>query len=135
MDKLSITDFAPERAMHLSLSATATPLWFLHAGAGAAGAAYFWMNRWGATNLEALTSLFDRSIAPVAPGPVIETTPEPVEEPWRRSRSPPRPNPRSRPNRRRNRSPTTLRLWSASDRSWRRPWLNAASPALPTWPS
>ena len=46
-----------EKAVHISLGA-ASPLWFLYAGAGAAGAAFYWMNRWReATNLEALLSL------------------------------------------------------------------------------
>jgi predicted flap endonuclease-1-like 5' DNA nuclease len=93
MDQLSLSKFEPERALNMSLSVAAAPLWLAYAGAGAAGAAYYWMNRWRATNLEALTGLFDQSMAPMArfavataevvediAEPLIEALPEPVIE-------------------------------------------------------
>ncbi|HEX6865891.1 MAG TPA: helix-hairpin-helix domain-containing protein [Caulobacteraceae bacterium] len=49
-----------EKAMHISLGA-ASPLWLLYAGAGAAGAAFYWMTRWRqATNLEAVMGMMSR---------------------------------------------------------------------------
>lgn len=85
MDKLSLPEFEPQRAMHLSLGAAASPLWFVYAGAGMAGAAYYWMSRWQATNIEALDGFLERSAPPVAApaevlDPVVEAAPEPVQE-------------------------------------------------------
>jgi predicted flap endonuclease-1-like 5' DNA nuclease len=93
MDQLSLSKFEPERAMNLSLGVAAAPLWLAYAGAGAAGAAYYWMNRWRATNIEALTGLFEQATAPMArfavataevvediAEPLIEVLPEPVVE-------------------------------------------------------
>ncbi len=49
-----------EKAMHISLGA-ASPLWMIYAGAGATGAAIYWMARWReATNLEALMGMMSR---------------------------------------------------------------------------
>jgi predicted flap endonuclease-1-like 5' DNA nuclease len=87
MDKLSLPEFDGERAMHLSLGAV-SPLWFVYAGAGAAGAAYYWMSRWyAATNLEAMTSFFEGpsateviKVAEVVAEPIVEAMPEPVAE-------------------------------------------------------
>jgi predicted flap endonuclease-1-like 5' DNA nuclease len=89
MDKLSLPEFDGERAMHLSLGAV-SPLWFVYAGAGAAGAAYYWMSRWyAATNIEAMTSFFEgppvaeaievtEAVAETVADPVVEALPEPV---------------------------------------------------------
>lgn len=81
MDK----QFDGERAMHLSLGAV-SPLWFVYAGAGAAGAAYYWMSRWyAATNIEAMTSFFEappvaEAVVETVADPVVEVLPEPVAE-------------------------------------------------------
>jgi len=78
-----------EKAMHISLGA-ASPLWLLYAGAGATGAAFYWMTRWReATNLEALTGMMslptqaaaeptvEATVAALMPEPVAEVAPEP----------------------------------------------------------
>jgi len=100
MEKLSLPEFDGERAMHLSLGAAAAPLWFVYVGAGAAGAAYYWLTRWrSATNLEAMVNFFDTSAALTAQTvavtaetveaaevvaetvePLIEAMPEPVAQ-------------------------------------------------------
>jgi len=79
-----------EKAMHISLGA-ASPLWLLYAGAGATGAAFYWMSRWReATNLEAMMEMMTfptQAAAEVAEAaePAVEAAavalmPEPVAE-------------------------------------------------------